>query len=569
MRIKSSLTFLLVSAVAFSTAASTISRADNPKPEIVGPYMAQRITSPGISFVYDDFQDPRAATASFLVDWDTTSPNSNKGNFDPNSVKYCTAIDDATCSAAKTFRSAAYIPPCSTPSDNYCIDSVYAIVNGQKINGVFKSNYPAKTPKAFTGNLKYNLASGSTPSIWTIPSVKNAAGSEEYLVGTFLDQRSQRNSSGAVDPFSVNVMSLGFYAINMVAGNYPEIQPMGSGMDGVTLGGCATNDTSSCAKRVGFAENTRYGIVMRFAKPPVSWFYGRLSRALVNTEVKPYGIDLIVEGEPVNVPIAAGTSSWSNLPSYLKTFYQGDDGFGTGGAKIGNDPTQWAFTALHVADDFAALKAWMPLVNDQAVVMSPEFFLKSVPANWEGGEAKCFKDGNQVNGLVTSNATAYTPGPPSFNQQNQSLDYQMASPHLTAGGNITQGSYDLSIRSSVAECIYGFKKNLPIKAAISIVGGSSQVAAEVISNKDGWFRLGAYGFTFSQPTLRVKLTQEGAKPVTSTSNSNSNLSNSNNNNKKFTNNVLIKCKKGSSAKTFTGANPKCPAGYKEVLRTKA
>jgi NADH-quinone oxidoreductase subunit M len=68
-------------------------------------------------------------------------------------------------------------------------------------------------------------------------------------------------------------------------------------------------------------------------------------------------------------------------------------------------------------------------------------------------------------------------------------------------------------------------------------------------------KLGAYGFTFSSPTVRVKLTQEAAlaptpSPVATVKPAAA---------KKAT----ITCVKGKTSKKVTAVNPKCPTGYKK------
>jgi hypothetical protein len=72
--------------------------------------------------------------------------------------------------------------------------------------------------------------------------------------------------------------------------------------------------------------------------------------------------------------------------------------------------------------------------------------------------------------------------------------------------------------------------------------GVNSVATTVVSEKDGWLKLGAYGFTFSSPTLRVKLSQDKAST------------------KK---NSTISCIKGKVTKKVTGLTPKCPKGFKK------
>jgi 3-methyladenine DNA glycosylase Tag len=64
----------------------------------------------------------------------------------------------------------------------------------------------------------------------------------------------------------------------------------------------------------------------------------------------------------------------------------------------------------------------------------------------------------------------------------------------------------------------------------------------VKETKDGWLKLAAYGFTFSSPTISVKLSQAKATVVKSTT---------------------ITCVKGKTSKKVTGKSPKCPAGFKK------
>jgi hypothetical protein len=70
--------------------------------------------------------------------------------------------------------------------------------------------------------------------------------------------------------------------------------------------------------------------------------------------------------------------------------------------------------------------------------------------------------------------------------------------------------------SEVARCIYGFTK-APIKATISVTNdtGGASVASTVINEANGWLTLGAYGFTYSNPTISVKLTQDAPVVVPS------------------------------------------------------
>jgi hypothetical protein len=99
--------------------------------------------------------------------------------------------------------------------------------------------------------------------------------------------------------------------------------------------------------------------------------------------------------------------------------------------------------------------------------------------------------------------------------------------------------------SIFARCLYGFSQ-APIGATISVVSesGTPDIATTLVREKDGFLNLAAYNFTFSSPTVRVKLTQEVVKPVVL---------------KKTT----ITCVKGKIVKKVTATNPLCPKGYKK------
>jgi len=160
-------------------------------------------------------------------------------------------------------------------------------------------------------------------------------------------------------------------------------------------------------------------------------------------------------------------------------------------------------------------------------------------------------------GLVTTNAPIYASGAPAFTDG--SLSYKVAGLHFKADGTLFKGSYDLAIRSDFARCLYGFS-NAPIRASVSVLssdGSTQNVATELVTEKNGWMTLSAKNFTFSQPTIKVKLMQD--KPL----NSNTEQSKQAAPVKKTTVKVkTINCIKGKMIKKVSGSNPKCPTGYK-------
>jgi hypothetical protein len=174
------------------------------------------------------------------------------------------------------------------------------------------------------------------------------------------------------------------------------------------------------------------------------------------------------------------------------------------------------------------------------------------------------KDTSKLHGVMTTNAMAYSWSPPSF--KNGVLSYKVAGAHHDVDGTVFKGTYDLAMNQESAKCIYGFN-DAPIKASVSVVssdGGVQEIATEMLTVKDGWLQLSAKNFTFSAPTIRIKLTQDQAvKPV-----ENSSSNQSKEESKASTPAVSVKkikvinCVKGKLTRKISGVNPKCPSGFK-------
>jgi hypothetical protein len=71
------------------------------------------------------------------------------------------------------------------------------------------------------------------------------------------------------------------------------------------------------------------------------------------------------------------------------------------------------------------------------------------------------------------------------------------------------------------------------------------VATTVVNEKNGFFRMGAYGFGFSSPTIKMKITQAGSIAKAGAAK------------------ITITCVNGKKAKKVTAVKPVCPAGFKK------
>jgi hypothetical protein len=184
--------------------------------------------------------------------------------------------------------------------------------------------------------------------------------------------------------------------------------------------------------------------------------------------------------------------------------------------------------------------AWLPFTHDKADGFSDYWNFKSIPGNFSDPSAQqCLVNKDKLIGLVTTNSLWYSGNPPTF--KDSQLNYKVAALHFNPDG-VTPflGSYDLVLDSTAARCLYGFS-SAPIQASINVVSanGENQVATTTVNESDGWLRLSAKGFTFSSPSITVKLSQSGKSSAT------------------------ITCTKGKSVKKVTALKPVCPSGFRK------
>jgi hypothetical protein len=147
-----------------------------------------------------------------------------------------------------------------------------------------------------------------------------------------------------------------------------------------------------------------------------------------------------------------------------------------------------------------------PVVRAHAV-----WAVRTLGSNELGAAAGCITDKNNLAGIVSTNATVYKAAAPVYDSSTQSLNYTVAAPHYMSSGELFKGAYSLIIRSDVARCIYKFD-SAPITSTIEVIdtGGETTTAVTNVSEKDGWIKLSASGFTHSTPTIRAKMTQAKA-----------------------------------------------------------
>jgi hypothetical protein len=495
------------------------------------------------------------------------SPNVvfGKGNLDSQETWLrCDDLDDKICTDAAGIIGYVNLTVCTDASSVACIADVWAVDSaGKKIPGKLVKSVPLDYGKfTFKENVAINMPDGTGQgALWQIPGVINSAGKDTYFVSSqFMLAQPEKKAGEPISARKIFLSELktGISPVEEIPGQYKLIQPRDNGTaraSWVNWGDtgnwylpdgsrCVGTDVNVCEAVREFPAGYRFGVSLRMGTKLSGWYHGRLALPDVTIKNWKTGQEISVEAEPVRLPTLNFSVPNDEIPQKVRDIvftdrYFGKSGDGIREARI-NDGSSSA-----VMVDLAA--AFAPAYKDKATSTNTTWAFKAMNYGQNSSDVqKCSDNTGNVAGLVTTNALTYLPGPPTFDKESQSLTYKVASPHYEANGSLASGSYDLSMRSDIARCLYGFS-SAPIKAEISITSdeGEKKVATTIVNEKNGWLYLSAKGFTFSSPTINVKLSQEKVvAPVAS---------------KK----VTISCVKGKTTKKVTAVSPKCPAGYKK------
>ncbi len=501
-----------------------------------------------------------------------------------NPTFHCATVDSPKCVELNHITANAFLQPCSVAIATNCIESFYATdPSGNRIDAISPIPYPADAPLDFKGDDAINLPTGGAPTIWNIPGATHGGSGDTYMVQAFTSSHLQKNESSTVsnEKFSMNSMTVNVSPVTLINGRYVRqiAQDSTTSAPG-TNGGvrhdsadewrfCAMIDNGTCAKRQSFPQGFTFGVKVRLQQKLSGWLHGRIYNPNVSISMNAKQEQIIeVSASPVMVPVVGEWFRWENLTADIQKYIldgkvQGGQGWHeTKSLATGNFQEIISTSGQNNMDTLAL---WIPQIQDKASATQSTWTFYTLP-QWELTNSNaCIKDADDLVGFVTTNAAAYSAGPPSFNAELKSLDYKVMAPHYTAKGEVFKGTYDLKIRGSIARCIYGFNES-PIQASISILAddGTMQVATQTVSEKAGWLSLSANGFTYSSPTISAKLTQKDPEPVvvaptatpTPTPSPVASV-------KPVVKKMTITCKKGKTTKKVTAFKPACPTGFKK------
>jgi len=519
-----------------------------------------------------------------LTGWNQNVSSITAGGGPIAENRVCKTARDPHCEGMYNLVALLILPPCVNAASRMCVEGLEVSTKGSALTKATLDHTVASEPTPAESTI--GLAAGGSPSLWKAPSATHVGGTDTYGVVVTAHYEKilkvpgiQEGSKLRLGHFSASVIPVVMTAqyANVAEvkevpqdpgphmGKYNYLVGMKDGATGPAVQNlnCLWTELALCARISSFAEDSKVALTLRMNNDLTGWLFGRMKE--VNVSVNPLDASnntLKIEAKPVDVPAAFGFVAKADIPKYpLVIAYEGtnydplDKDIHTQGSSALQESTAGGFRG------FAAFEQFLRPAQSQG-----ERWLISAGATGNGlvgAAGGCFASTDKLLGLVTTNSLIYSPGPPEL--KDGALIYKVAGLHTTANGDLFKGTYDLAMRSETARCLYNFTK-APIRAEVEVVSidGSNQNVTTVIQNeKDGWFTLGAYNFTFSQPTIRIKLTQEKAvtpTSVTPTPQASTPAAPANPNKSKT---IIITCVKGKTIKKVTAVNPKCPAGYKK------
>ena len=559
---KKALVFLAVISLVFSIAPSSAVRAlDGSTSDEQWPH--PNIPDPGYQgALFEDQSLTPQARNSWLF--------AHTGN----SVDNCTAVDEALCQNAEIVGFNAILGPCESESQFDCIEALTATKNGTASQGSFSYFYPEQGDAQFTGSVARKIPNGLATSIWTIPSAPHQFG-DEYMVLASVAGSAFKSEVARITGLTLRIIPVSFQENALRNRNGAVVDTLMKRIDGngnVSIGwGMPADDfglfrcvawevDESCALQQPFPDETNFTLKVRLSLTPKAWMHGRMTNPVIDLDDLGNGSSRVsVSASPIKVPTVFGGGFWDDLPSEIQNAYKRGGTYcqpycggriDWGSREIPSDPyllNSWSYPESNKDSSFDELRLWLPVVGDTAVATPSVWSARTLGLDEMVDADTCFLSGAGIKGIVTSNATVYGDGPPVFNNTEGTLNYKVAAPHFNPDGTEFKGTYDITMTSAVARCVYQLG-DAPINVSVRVVdeNGVQTGATTTATESDGWLKISVKDFTFSSPTIKLRITQKKGfkKPKAP---------------------QRVVCLKGGKKKAATG---KCPPGAETVSAMK-
>jgi hypothetical protein len=452
--------------------------------------------------------------------------------------KLCSSTADPKCDfndakwGVKTIEATALLNVCTEQENEDCIESIEIARDGKEFSALKFERYvvggtcdaTASAGCAFPPDPSKKLPRGGNLSIWS-EVVDGKVMPIKYLV----TYSYAMNYDDENKYFVINNVGLAIRPMKEIEATRWDSLWFENGKSGI---------------QYDFQSNVEMKATIHLSNKVVGWFKARMQNVDIQiSKLTTTNNRLTVSAKAVTIPTFAVKRPVSELTSQEADFAQY---FGYGKGVSGGEPGNPRI--------FEYLEYWRPKLQDIATHVKTNWSLKST--RWTS-ENKCLNSTDRVLGIVSTNSMGYDGNPPKF--VDGFLNYRVSGFHHAADGKTPNlGTYDLVLQSDAARCLYGFS-SAPVSATVTITGanGSENLATTVVTENNGWLKMKAVGFTFSEKQIKVKLTQESVaepSPVVGVASTTQSAK------PKV---KTVTCIKGKLTKKVTAMNPKCPAGYKK------
>ncbi len=425
----------------------------------------------------------------------------------------CTTPTDKACvdgladSSFQQIKWDAVTGDCSAREKAACVVSLSVVKSdGTSIKAVpIKRLYATKSPGwDSTFDAKTNTGYPGADAPW-IYRVTDGAETQDYIILGLVSALFNRPTGSSTWDPSEKSLRLSIYPVKTATDD--------SFAEGSGAPGCIAVEDKLCYQRIAFKSGLRFSLKVRLPKIISGWLNGRLDKPIAYTESYDENyFNLVVEADPLE-EIVAG--KWlpqnSDVKDYLRESKR-DQTAAPGQRNMdvaGVDPDdQMAYSSYKKLEKY---------LDDKALTTSLTWRLNTTSGGTQNFASGCSAI-EGVQGIVTSNAAVYEPGSPQWSESEGALLYRVAAPHYKEDGKVTNtGRYAFAMREDLIKCVYGLK-TLPSYASMEITyddTGKSSVASVSLGTRNGWVHLASNNFTYSAPTLKVKL--EGWTKASSTS----------------------------------------------------
>jgi hypothetical protein len=477
----------------------------------------------------------------------------------PDIQPFCESFTDPYCvelvqKEGANWWSNLVLNACTLDLGKYpCVDGVSLEVDGKTRSLLFEQHVAGPT---WPADDSVKLPPGGRASIW-----RDSTDAQDirYLVivsGTLprLDDLKKPGGELAIlQNFQASIVRT-----RVITGNYSGVRRFKSaeGAPRISFGSAPYCDwviEGSCGYKVDFLSGSRLQLSVNLPAHARGFLIGRMKSPQIQvSRTSADFVNLKVSAEPINVPYLKVVVPIGESTSEMRGHFNNPRKYYC----ISTDPTcksglVGGGTASSGETAFDYFELFEKALPDRAALMVPIWSFRNHLANL----GRCWTS-DVFQGLVSTNAAVYEGDPPKL--INGELVYKVAGVHQESEGKTFRGTYDLNIPSTIGRCLYDLSDR-PIKASVSVTNRDGDVSVETTSfiERDGWIRLSANGFTFSQPTIKVALSQDESAPTPTPTPSVSPTI------KPVIEKKSITCVKGKKVKRVAAENPKCPKGFKK------